>query len=241
MNIILFLKGVVVGLSMAVPVGPIGILCISRTLLEGRLSGFVSALGLATADVVFGCIAGFGLTFISDFLISQQVWFRLIGGLFLCTIGLKVLLTRSAAPNPTFEGGVKKRRSGSTLSKSWPSGRGVEGLTKFVEREAPSRGKGLLDAYTSMFFLTLTYPMTILIFLGVFAGLGIGNVKGNYVSIAALVLGVFTGSMLWWAILSSFIGSLRDKFRTQNWQWVNKITGILITGFGLAVLLSLIL
>jgi threonine/homoserine/homoserine lactone efflux protein len=205
MNIILFLKGVVVGLSMAVPVGPIGILCIRRTLLEGRLSGFVSALGLATADVVFGCIAGFGLTFISDFLISQQVWIRLIGGLFLCTIGLKVL------------------------------------LTKFVEQEAPSRGKGYLGAYTSMFFLTLTYPMTILILLGVFAGLGIGNTKGNYVAIAALVFGVFIGSILWWTILSIFIGSLRDRFRTQNWQWVNKISGILITGFGLAVLLSLIL
>ena len=204
MTVILFLKGVVVGLSMAVPVGPIGILCIRRTLLEGRLSGFVSALGLATADVVFGCIAGFGLTFISDFLISQQAWLRLIGGLFLCAIGIKVL------------------------------------LTKFVEREAPSPGKGLLGAYTSMFFLTLTYPMTILIFLGIFAGLGIGDTKGNYVSIAALVLGVFTGSILWWAILSSFIGSLRNKFRTQNWQWVNKISGTLITGFGLAVLFSLI-
>lgn len=202
---ILFLKGVVVGLSMAVPVGPIGILCIRRTLLEGRLSGFVSALGLATADVVFGCIAGFGLTFISDFLISQQFWLRLIGGLFLCVIGFKVL------------------------------------MTKFVEREAPSRGKGLLGAYTSMFFLTLTYPMTILIFLGVFAGLGIGSARGNYLSIAALVLGVFAGSMLWWGILSSFVGSFRDKFRTQNWQWVNRISGVLVTGFGLAVLLSLIL
>jgi threonine/homoserine/homoserine lactone efflux protein len=205
MTVILFLKGVVVGFSMAVPVGPIGILCIRRTLLEGRLSGFVSALGLATADVVFGCIAGFGLTFISDFLISQQFWLRLIGGLFLCAIGLKVL------------------------------------MTKFVEREAPSRGKGLVGAYTSMFFLTLTYPMTVLIFLGVFAGLGIGSARGNYLSIAALVLGVFAGSMLWWAILSSLIGSLRDKFKIQNWQWVNKISGILVIAFGLAVLLSLIL
>jgi hypothetical protein len=57
-----------------------------------------------------------------------------------------------------------------------------------------------------MFFLTLTYPMTILIFLGIFAGLGIGNTKGNYGAIAALVLGVFIGSILWWAILSGFIG-----------------------------------
>jgi len=205
MTIILFLKGVVIGLSMAVPVGPIGILCIRRTLLEGRLSGFVSALGLATADVVFGCIAGFGLTFISDFLVSQQMWLRLIGGIFLCVIGLKVL------------------------------------LTKFVERETLSRGKGFLGAYTSMFFLTLTYPMTILIFLGIFAGLGIGNARGNYPAIAALVFGVFIGSILWWAILSTFIGSLRHRLNTQSWQWVNKISGTLIIGFGVAVLLSLIL
>jgi len=205
MTVILFLKGVIAGVSMAVPVGPIGILCIRRTLLEGRLSGFVSALGLATADVVFGCIAGFGLTFVSDFLISQQVWLRLIGGIFLCIIGLRVL---------------------------W---------SKFVERESTCGGKGLLGAYTSMFFLTLTYPMTVLIFLGIFAGLGIGNARGNYVAIAALVLGVFVGSILWWGILSSFIGALRDRFRTQNWQWVNKISGIVVIGFGLVVLLSLVL
>jgi len=71
MDIIFFLKGVVIGFSMAVPVGPIGILCIRRTLTGGRLSGFVSGLGVATADAVYGCIAGFGLTFISDFLVSQ--------------------------------------------------------------------------------------------------------------------------------------------------------------------------
>jgi threonine/homoserine/homoserine lactone efflux protein len=64
MNIIFFLKGVVIGLSMAVPIGPIGILCIRRTLMEGRISGLVSGLGLATADAVYGSIAGFGLTFI---------------------------------------------------------------------------------------------------------------------------------------------------------------------------------
>lgn len=205
MTIIFFLKGVVIGFFMAVLVGPIGIMCIRRTLMKGRLSGLVSGLGVATADAVFGCIAGFGLTFISDFLISQQVWLRLIGGLFLCILGLKIL------------------------------------LAKLVEREVPSEGKGLLGAYTSMFFLTLTYPMTILIFLGIFAGLGVGDTKDSYISIAALVLGVFTGSLLWWVILSSAINKFRDKFGAQGLQWINRISGILIIGFGLAVLSSLIL
>jgi threonine/homoserine/homoserine lactone efflux protein len=190
---------------MAVPVGPIGIMCIRRTLMKGRLSGLVSGLGVATADAVFGCIAGFGLTFISDFLISQQVWLRLIGGLFLCILGLKI------------------------------------SLAKLVEREVPSEGKGLLGAYTSMFFLTLTYPMTILIFLGIFAGLGVGDTKDSYISIAALVLGVFTGSLLWWVILSSAINKFRDKFGAQGLQWINRISGIFIIGFGLAILSSLIL
>jgi threonine/homoserine/homoserine lactone efflux protein len=205
MNIIFFFKGVVIGFSMAVPVGPIGIVCIRRTLMKGRLSGLVSGLGVATADAVFGCIAGLGLTFISDFLISQQVWLRLIGGLFLCILGLKIL------------------------------------LAKLVEREVSSEGKGLLGAYTSMFFLTLTYPMTILIFLGIFAGLGVGDTKDSYISIAALVLGVFTGSLLWWVILGSAINKFRDKFGAQGLQWINRISGIFIIGFGLAILSSLIL
>ena len=74
--------------------GPIGVLCIRRTLAEGRTTGLISGLGAATADAIYGCIAGFGLAFISDFLVSQQVWLQMIGGLFLCYLGLKTLLAK---------------------------------------------------------------------------------------------------------------------------------------------------
>ena len=85
-----------IGLSIAAPVGPIGVLCIRRTLASGRLSGLVSGLGAATADAIYGCIAGFGLAFISNFLVSQQLWFRLIGGAFLCYLGIKTFLAKPA-------------------------------------------------------------------------------------------------------------------------------------------------
>src|SRR5919206_4525412 len=78
-----FVRGLVVGLAVAAPVGPIGVLCIRRTLADGRAAGLVSGLGAATADAIYGCIAGFGLTFISSLLISQHFWLRLIGGAFL--------------------------------------------------------------------------------------------------------------------------------------------------------------
>src|SRR5438552_7870050 len=83
MLLVLLLKGIAVGLVIAVPVGPVGVLCIRRTIFEGRLFGFLSGLGAASADTIFGIIAGFGLTVISHLLRDYQEWMRVAGGLFL--------------------------------------------------------------------------------------------------------------------------------------------------------------
>jgi len=96
MDLAILIKGVILGFSIAAPVGPIGILCIRRTIANGRMSGFVSGLGAATADGLYGCVAAFGLTFISGFLVSQQFWLRLIGGLFLIYLGVRTLTARPA-------------------------------------------------------------------------------------------------------------------------------------------------
>jgi len=89
-------RGLIIGFSIAAPVGPIGVLCIRRTLAEGRVYGLISGLGAATADAIYGCVAGFGLTFVSNFLMSQQIWLRLIGGGFLCSLGVRIFLSEPA-------------------------------------------------------------------------------------------------------------------------------------------------
>jgi len=89
-------RGLLIGLSIAAPVGPMGVLCIRRTLTQGRVMGLVTGLGVATADGTYGLIAGFGLTFISDLLIAQQTWIRLVGGVFLLYLGFKTLLSEPA-------------------------------------------------------------------------------------------------------------------------------------------------
>ena len=96
MDASLLLRGLVVGFSIAAPVGPIGVLCIRRTLADGRAAGLVSGLGAATADAIYGSIAGFGLTFVSGFLLSQTGWLRLVGGAFLLYLGIRTLLSRPA-------------------------------------------------------------------------------------------------------------------------------------------------
>lgn len=95
-----FLRGIILGFSIALPVGPIGILCIRRTLTQGHLIGLLSGLGAATADAICGAIAGFGLTFISAILIGHASGLRICGGIFLCYLGWKTLQstpTHSAA------------------------------------------------------------------------------------------------------------------------------------------------
>ena len=204
MDLSLLVRGLVVGFSIAAPVGPIGVLCIRRTLAEGRAHGFASGLGAATADAIYGCIAGFGLTFISNILVDQQTWLRLIGGAFLCYLGIKTFLSRPA-------------------------------------EEAPSaKGNGIAGAYASTFLLTLTNPMTILAFAAVFAGLGLASANAGGGSAALLILGVFSGSVLWWFLLSGAASLFRTKFNTHALRWVNRISGIIVAGFGLAVLISLL-
>jgi len=92
-----FLRGLLIGFSIAAPVGPIGVLCIRRTLADGRLAGLASGLGAATADAFYGSLAGFGLTLVANFLVSQQTWLRLVGGLFLLFLGVKTFLSQPAA------------------------------------------------------------------------------------------------------------------------------------------------
>ncbi len=96
MDISLYVKGLVFGFSIAAPVGPIGILCIRRSLTRGWLAGLATGLGAATADAVYGCLAGFGLAGITGMLVGQTRWIQLLGGLFLCWLGIRIFRTPHA-------------------------------------------------------------------------------------------------------------------------------------------------
>ena len=99
MDFSLFARGILVGVAIAVPVGPIGVLCVRRTILRGPVSGLISGLGAAIADTLFGCIAALGLTEVSDTLIEHQAWLKLAGGAFLCAIGLRSFTTDPKPPS----------------------------------------------------------------------------------------------------------------------------------------------
>jgi len=196
-------RGIVIGFSIAAPVGPIGVLCIRRTLADGRTAGLVTGLGAATADTIYGFMAAFGLTALTDFLVGGQGWIRLLGGAFLLYLGIRTVRTPPA------------------------------------ERAARLRGSGLFGAYATTFMLTLTNPMTILSFVAIFATIGVGTSRADPLAAAFLVLGVFLGSALWWLTLSGVVGALRSRFDLGQVTWVNRISGGIITAFGIAAIVSL--
>lgn len=92
--ITLFIKGFVLGFSIAAPIGPIGILCIRTTIAQGFLAGFICGCGSSTASSLYGALAGFGLTMVCDFLIAHRLFIGLFGGLFLLYLGIKTMLSK---------------------------------------------------------------------------------------------------------------------------------------------------
>lgn len=94
------LKGVIIGFSLAAPIGPVGMMCIRRTLTHGHLRGFMSGLGAATADAVYAVVAAFGITLVSNFIIQQEYWIRLIGGILLVLLGIRNLLVQPVERSP---------------------------------------------------------------------------------------------------------------------------------------------
>lgn len=202
----LFARGALIGFSIAAPVGPIGVLCIRRTLAGGRAAGLFSGLGAATADACYGAIAAFGLTAVSSLLVGGKLWLRLFGGIFLCYLGVRTLMAHPA-----------------------DKAAGADG-----------RRGGLIGMYLSTFLLTLTNPTTIFSFIGIFAGLGVAaTAHAGYGAAGLLVVGVFSGSALWWLILSSGVALVRTRVGPRVLRWVNVLSGAIITGFGLLALLSL--
>lgn len=188
-----FLRGIILGFTIAAPVGPIGLLCIRRTLAHGWRAGLFSGLGAATADTLYGCLAALGLTALAQF----QQPAAIVGGFLLLWMG-------------------------------WQTARSVPTAAATVTQS---------NMYLSTLALTITNPMTILVFLGMFSGMsGVGQLSQS--AAIALVAGVGVGSALWWLSLSQITAWLGRDITPNGMVWINRISGLCIAGFGVSSLVN---
>jgi threonine/homoserine/homoserine lactone efflux protein len=197
----LYVRGLAVGFAIAFALGPIGLLVIRRTVDRGWAYGFLSGLGVASADAMYGAIAAFGLTAASEILVGIDRPMGIVGGAVLVVLAIRSL--RAATRRRQGEApGAERRRLASPIA-----------------------------AWASMVALTATNPATILSFAALFASIGAGtNGPAGAVSV---VLGVFTGSVAWWALLTGSVARLRARLTPGVVRWLNIASAVVIGAFGI--------
>lgn len=213
MNPVLFvIAGVVIGLIVAVPIGPVNLLCIRRTLALGPLNGFIAGLGAAAGDGCFAIVTGMGFTAARQMINGYSSTLEMIGCALLLTFGI------------------------STYFSDPLHGRGVE---KIASRQLA--GPSLVRAFASTFALTLTNPATLFGFAALFAGLTeFTGSKAAFLDAAFVVVGVMGGSTLWWFVLTTVVGYFHARIDAKVMKLINHGSGILVTLCGLGVLLHLL-
>lgn len=207
MALTVLFKGIIIGLAASIPLGPIGVMCIQRTLSKSQRSGFISGMGAATADTLFATIAFFSLSVVLSFIENNMVIIKVLGGISVIIVGMTILLK-----NPVVQ--IRRNRAG--------------------------RGNNLWSDYLSVMLVTLANPAFILIFVALFAAVGVSGSTGEPLGDSLIMLsGVLCGTSLWWFILTFSISFLRRKFRPRHLLWMNRISGSVIVALGAAAILSI--
>jgi len=207
-----FYRGLLLGLMISAPVGPIGLLCIRRTIHKGLPSGFATGLGAALADTIFGAVAAFGVAAILDFMRQYDVFIRILGGAVLLWGAWHTWRDQPKPPSDPMAL-VKK----------------VICLTK------DDTFMGVLKSFISGFAITLTNPVTIFAILAVVATFG--HMESN-LDAYTIIVGIFCGCALWWVVLSGGIALVRGHFTEQRIIIINRITATALAALALWAIVS---
>lgn len=189
----IYIDGIMVGVLASIPLGPIGVLIIQRTLNKGHLSGLMSGAGAALSDTIYAIVAGFSLSFIIDFVKERESLLQLIGSFVLLAFGSFIVFS-----NP-----VKQLRK---------------------QYKTPTN---YFQDFATTFVITLSNPVILFLFLGIFAGFNLVDNKEG-MNVLAIIAGIFSGGLLWWFSISSLVNYFRDRFNPRRLFWVNRISGVVI-------------
>ena len=206
----LAIEGAAIGFLIAVPVGPAAVLCIRRSITVGAMAGYMTGIGAALGDAVFGAVAAFGLSFVQQFVIEREAWLLGIGGLVLIIMGWTTMRHRP-------------RNVGDPVAD---------------DRE--HRFATHFHYASSSFFITVFNPLTVMAFGAAFAGRNLAGVGASLPDATLLVAAVFCGALAWWTIICTASVALRGRFTGAGLLWLNRGSGAIILGFGLAALISLL-
>ncbi|MBR2638166.1 MAG: LysE family translocator [Bacteroidaceae bacterium] len=189
-------KGMIIGIVASAPMGPVGVLCIQRTLNKGRIYGLITGFGASISDIIYALITGYGLSFIYDFIHNQSNLFvlQLIGSVLLFVFGMYTFRSNPAQN------------------------------TRPVSRNKSS----LVQNCVTGFFITLSNPLIILLFMAMFTPLQFMLPEQPYYQQCIGYLSIFGGAMLWWLFITYVVNKLRARFDVRGIWIINRVIGAIV-------------
>jgi threonine/homoserine/homoserine lactone efflux protein len=198
------IEGITIGLCTSIPVGPIAILIIQRTLQKGRMHGFTSGLGAATSDTFYALLAIVGLSVVLSFIEENKLIIQIAGSVIMMIFGVYIFFQNPAK-------NIEKSKT--DKSSYW-------------------------QEYLTAFLLTLSNPLMIFLYIGLFAQYNFISSESHFIEIAIGICSVFLGAGLWWFCLTLLASIFRKRFNIRGLWILNKATGILISVISLVALIS---
>ena len=190
----ILVKGFIIGVVVSAPLGPIGVLCIQRTLNKGRWYGFVTGLGACLSDIIYALITGYGMSFMDEFLMKHQLLLQVIGSIMLFVFG--VYTFRS---NPVHS----------------------------IRPVSPTKGTYLHNFLTA-FFVTLSNPLIIFLFIGLFARFSF-VMPGSPLELQLEgYLAIILGALTWWFGITYFVNKVRTQFNVRGIWILNRVIGSIV-------------
>lgn len=192
------IEGISVGFVASIPLGPIGVLCIQRTLSKGRRSGFASGCGAASSDFLYAVVAGFSISMVTEFVQSHRALLFIAGAVVLIFLGIRMMLSK-----PHLQMRIQQRERG------------------------PRKISSLWQDFVSTFFLTISNPLALFVFMGAFSLIGVHETR---LERFLVVGGVLVGATAWWFTLTLLVGLFRKMLTLRRLLYVTRIAGAIIVG-----------
>ncbi|MBR2359829.1 MAG: LysE family translocator [Bacteroidaceae bacterium] len=190
------IKGFIVGVVVSAPMGPVGVLCIQRTLNKGRWYGFVTGLGAALSDIIYALITGYGMSFVVEFIENPQTLYysQLIGSVMLFCFGVYTFRSNPA---------------------------------QNIRPISANKGS-LVRNFVTAFFVTLSNPFIILLFIGLFARFSFVLPERFFYEQSIGYLAIVGGAITWWFLITYLVNKLRTRFDLRGIWILNRIIGVVV-------------
>lgn len=196
-----------IGLLISAPMGPIGVLCIQRTLSKGRLAGFYTGIGASISDLIYCLLTGLGLSFITDFVETNRNILQVIGSAVLLAYAIFLI-----------KGKKKPKQKTSSAHKLGES---------VTVSERLKRHANLQDLITG-FFLTFSNPLIIFLIIGLFARFNFLLPEYQWHHYVLGYIFIVVGAISWWTVITKFVDTVRSKFSIDTMHKLNIMIGLII-------------